>query len=334
MDPVKVELVDSSRDMGNAMIPSETPRHLQDTAAEELARLLKSGCLEPVHHPTSNCSRAFFVQKNTKDSTIKAWLVTDLRNVNHNTKRVGTSLDGSSHILKRLQSNETMFCSVDMSSGYHQVNIHEDSCDLFTIVLPAGKFRYCILPQGASVLSDYFDICTDQDIRGVSGFYKNIDHVLVSASDLGVLEKMEKMLQMCLKKNMRLHPDKLQIGTHVTFGGVTIEACKTKGDDERRVCMSPSEEKLQALLDLKTPESKVEVQRACGMAAQIKKFRPGVMLTFPLLQKLSSHSAVFTWNDSLQTEFDNLKKAMKESIKLSPLHWTPARGSSVTQMQQ
>ena len=143
---------------------------------------------------------------------------------------------------------------------------------------------------------------------------------------MGMLEqRMEKMLEVCLKKNMKLHPDKLQIGRRVTFGGVTIEACKAEGDAERRVYMSPNEEKLQALLDLKTPESKVEVQRACGKAAEMKKFCPGVMLTFPLLQKLSSHSAVFTWNDSLQTEFDTLKKAMRESIKLLPifLGWTP-----------
>ena len=83
--------------------------------------------------------------------------------------------------------------------------------------------------------------------------------------------------------------------------------------------MSPTEEKLQVFLDLKTPEFKVEVQRACGMIAQMKKFCPGVMLTFPLLQKLSSHSAVFTWNESFQSEFDNLKVAMRESIKLTPL---------------
>ena len=188
IDPVKIELIDDSRDMGNAMIPSEAPRHLQDAADEKLARLLKSGCLEPVHHPTSNCSRAFFEQKNTKDGTIKARLVTDLRNVIYNTKRVGTPLDGSSYILNRLQHDETMLCSVDMSSGYHQVNLHEDSRDIFTIVLPAGKFPYCVLPHGASVSSDYFNICTDQDTRGAPGFCKNIEGVLVSASDMGMLD--------------------------------------------------------------------------------------------------------------------------------------------------
>ena len=38
LDPVKIELIDSSKDMGNAMNPAGTPRHLQIAAAEELAR--------------------------------------------------------------------------------------------------------------------------------------------------------------------------------------------------------------------------------------------------------------------------------------------------------
>ena len=82
---------------------------------------------------------------------------------------------------------------------------------------------------------------------------------------------------------------------------------------------SKKAEKLAAFLDLKTPESKVEVQRACGMIAQLKKFCPGVMLDFPLLQSLSAHNKVFTWNEALQSEFDKMKQAMRETIKLSPL---------------
>ena len=35
LDPVKIELTDSSRDIGNAMIPAETQHHLQDAAAED-----------------------------------------------------------------------------------------------------------------------------------------------------------------------------------------------------------------------------------------------------------------------------------------------------------
>ena len=55
------------------------------------------------------------------------------------------------------------------------------------------------------------------------------------------------------------------------------------------------------------------------MAAQMKKFCAGIMMTPPMLKKLSSHNTVFIWSDTLQAELDSLKKAMKESIKLSPL---------------
>ena len=106
--------------------------------------------------------------------------------------------------------------------------------------------------------SGYFNICTDDQIHNVPGYYKNIDDVLVSASNMEMLEqRMEKMLEVCLKKNMKLLPDKMQIGRRATFGRVTIEACKSDGDAQRRVYMSPREEKLQTFLDLQTPQSKV-----------------------------------------------------------------------------
>ena len=128
-------------------------------------------------------------------------------------------------------------------------------------MLPQGKYRFCVLPQGAAISSDYFNISTDEELRGEAGIYKNIDDVLVSASSLQMLEqRMEKMLKVCLRKNMKLHPDKIQLGRRVEFGGVSVEACRAKGDDQRRVYLSPSEEKLAAFLDLKTPESKVEVE--------------------------------------------------------------------------
>ena len=51
----------------------------------------------------------------------------------------------------------------------------------------------------------------------------------------------------------------------------------------------------------------------------MKKFCPGLMLTFPKLQKLSAHNTAFRWDDKLQAEFECLKKTIKESVKLSPL---------------
>ena len=89
-----------------------------------------AGCLEAVPHPTQWCSKTFFVEKpRSEDGVIKARLVTDLRPQNQNIMRVGIPLDGSSHILKRLEPEDILFAAVDLTSGYHQVAITPESRD-------------------------------------------------------------------------------------------------------------------------------------------------------------------------------------------------------------
>ena len=51
----------------------------------------------------------------------------------------------------------------------------------------------------------------------------------------------------------------------------------------------------------------------------MKKFVPGLMPTFPLMQKLIAYNTLFTWNDNFQAELDSMKTDMKQNITLSPL---------------
>ena len=74
------------------------------------------------------------------------------------------------------------------------------------------------------------------------------------------------------------------MGPVVTYGGTKIEAAKQREDNKTAVYLSPSDEKLKNFLDMKTPTCKTEVQRVSGMAAQLKKFVPGLMITFPGIQ--------------------------------------------------
>ena len=54
-------------------------------------------------------------------------------------------------ILKRLEPNECFFGSVDLTGGYYQIPLHEESKDLF---------------------------CTGDKIRGEPEYFKNIDDIL------------------------------------------------------------------------------------------------------------------------------------------------------------
>ena len=65
------------------------------------------------------------------------------------------------------------------------------------------------MSQGAGQSSDLFNIHTDPQIRGCKGIYKNVDDILPAAPTPGQLEKkMEEVLKVCRKKNMKLSPSK------------------------------------------------------------------------------------------------------------------------------
>lgn len=324
--PVKVDLIKGHEEIKpfNCMVPSETPRYLESAAKTEFAKLMKAEHLEEVFHPTEWCSRAFWVQKpGSSDDDPKVRLVTDLRRINEILQRVGYPMDGASHILKRLEPDETFFGVLDLSSGYHQVAIHEDSRDYFTIILPNGKFRYTVMPQGCSVSSDFFNLLTDPEIRGSPGMFKNVDDILASATSLKQLEeRMRKLLEICRKRNMKLSPKKLQLGKTVVYGGCVLEGTKAQGDQVEGVYISPTKDKLEAFLNISTPTCKKEVQRLGGMAAQMKRWCPGLMLTFPGIQKLCAHNTPFLWNSDLEKELGKMKAAILEHVKLSPLDVT------------
>merc|ERR1712055_825910 len=97
-------------------------------------------------------SRGFFVPKKMEPGEeIRVRLVADFRGVNLRLQRPEYPLDNSNSILKRLRPGDRYFAAIDMSSGFSQIALDEDSRDLFTIILPQGKYRFCVLPQGLSI---------------------------------------------------------------------------------------------------------------------------------------------------------------------------------------
>ena len=95
------------------------------------------------------------------------------------------------------------------------------SRDLFCVILPQGKYRYTVLPQGAASSCDIFNIITDEGIRNKEGHFKNIDDILTSATSINQMEdRLRELLTLCRKKNMKLNPEKFEVTHTVTFGGV------------------------------------------------------------------------------------------------------------------
>merc|ERR1712215_37346 len=191
MDPVVVELVPDHENIEvyHPKACNEVPAYLKNAADKELKRMLEGGLLEPVHEYSPIVSRGFFVEKNTAPGEeVKVRLVADFRGVNQKLQRPEYPLDNSWGILKRLNPNHRFFSAINFSSGYSQIPLAEECRDMFTILLPQGKFRYTVLPQGLSVSPELFDISTAPEIRNTRDCWKNADDILGGGTSLRALD--------------------------------------------------------------------------------------------------------------------------------------------------
>ena len=96
-------------------------------------------------------------------------------------KRPATYFTPTDDVRKKLNPQSRFFSTIDLSSGYHQVELSEEDRRITTFLTPFGKFRFKRLPMGLSPSGDYFNIRTQNLISGLKGVHKSIDDMLVEA---------------------------------------------------------------------------------------------------------------------------------------------------------
>ena len=89
-------------------------------------------------------------------------------------------------------------------------------------------------------------------------------------------------------------------------------------DGRSDVLISPDQTKLDEFLDLERPRNKKDVQQLCGLAAQMKKFCPGMQVTYPGMQKLCAANVYFNWTQDLDRELDELKSCLRQHVNSAP----------------
>ena len=161
--------------------------------------------------------------------------------------------EGSETLLKQIDPSAEVFCTLDFSHGYYQVEIDKRDRDLFSFLVPQGKYRFCRLAQGSKPASDLFNIITDEEIRSIPELKKNMDDILLSEKSYKLLDPLiDRILKICREKNLKLNPTKFKIGPEVEFGGTRIRFSKANN----RVQITPSQQKIEELMGKEAPKTK------------------------------------------------------------------------------
>ena len=130
--------------------------------------------------------------------------------------------------MRHIDPEARFFASADMTSGYHQIRVDEESSNLLAISTPMGRYKFTVLAQGICSSSDIFNYLTDGSCRrDNSGALKNMDDILLHGRTLEELDrKLENFLEFCREKNLKLKPSKLTISEEVEFGGAYYRRTK------------------------------------------------------------------------------------------------------------
>ena len=73
---------------------------------------------------------------------------------------------------------------MDLSSGYHQVLLHDESKHLTSFVTPLGAYRYLRMPFGLATAAACFQRVMLHVLRGIPKVLVFQDDILISVNDV------------------------------------------------------------------------------------------------------------------------------------------------------
>ena len=193
--------------------------------------MLQAGVLKPVHEATPLINSFVLVEGKDKSGSLKLCICLDPTNLNKAIIREPYYFRTPEDIA-HLLVDACIMTVCNCKKGYLHKKLGEASSYLTTFNIEIGRFRYTVMPFGATVAGDVFQCKLDQ-------CFGSIKQVIVIANDIMKIGKQQNhrdhdvalttLLDTTRKCNVRLNFDKLQYKkTEVEFLGetYTIDGCK------------------------------------------------------------------------------------------------------------
>merc|ERR1711954_16097 len=136
--PVRIETIKNAKvNPINCRVPAPVPAHYRKASDKLIRDFLKAGIIERCHHHTPWLSRGLLVSKKEEEGKeLKVRLVADFKDVNMVLKSPNYPNKGSESLLKQIDPEAQVFCTMDFSHSYYQVEIDKRDRDLFSFVIP------------------------------------------------------------------------------------------------------------------------------------------------------------------------------------------------------
>ncbi|KAK7915842.1 hypothetical protein WMY93_011603 [Mugilogobius chulae] len=263
-------------------------RRIPPTQYEKLREVLDDMVERDIIRKSSSeyASPLVIVSKKTGDLRI----CNDFRWLNARTVKDAHPLPHPADALSALGGN-AFFSTMDLTSGYYNVEVHEDDRKYTAFPSPFGLYEYNRMPQGlcnspATFMRMMLGIFGDQNFLSLLCY---LDDVLVFApSESLALERLEMVFQRLQSHNLKLAPKKCNfLRRSVKFLGHIISADGIQSDPDKVAAITSLTES-DLMEDGTNVPSQCKVRSFLGMVVYYQQFIEGCSAIAKPLFKLTS----------------------------------------------
>ena len=272
------------------------PFHVRSDVEKELKRLEELDIIEKVDGPTPWISPIVVVPKKSGEVRI----CIDMREANKAVKREKHLMPTIDDLVADLNGS-TVFTTLDVSSGYHQLELAEESRHITTFSTHLGLRRYKRLLFGINAASEIFQNTIEELLTGLPGCKNISDDIILFGKDQATHDaNLRQVVERLQSHNLRLSKEKCHFSkSEVMFYGHVFSA------DGLR----PDHKKVEAIQNATAPRNPSEVKSLLGMAQYLSRYIPGYADITAPLRALTKEDVTWKWEQTEQEALDKLKKA-------------------------
>lgn len=283
------------------------PFHVRKDIENQLQKDEELGVIEKATGPTPWVSPVVVVPKPKQPGKVRVCV--DMRSANTAIKRehhATPTLDE----LKTELSGAKFFSKLDLNQGYNQIELDESSRYITTFATHKGLYRYRRLFFGVNSASEIFQEQIRQALTGLKGVVNISDDILCyGCSQQEHDTNLRALFQRLREKGLTIHAEKCK------FNQKSIEFL---GHNFSASGITPSREKIKAILELPTPTNASEMRSLLGMvnfcgAHHIPQY---ASITHDL-RLLTKKNAPWEWTEKHIMAFNALRKALSDAITLA-----------------
>lgn len=289
----------------NRTPPRRTDKTRGKALMEEIDILRNAGLVDT--STAANYSHAFVVPK----SGNKWRVVIDYKNLNKITTAEKWPLPNIQQMIHRIGDHKPKFFAVmDLTSGYHQVPISEDSRKWTAFMTPTGVYEWLRLPMGLKGAPSYFQrimgsIVLSGLVQAICELYLD-DIIVPGAHEDEYISRLETVFKRFQEYGLTLNPLKCQFG---------LSEVKYVGHLMNEHGIHFTREKLDSILEIPKPQVQKQLKSFLGVANYFRLHVDNYSsIAKPLHEMLSNYSKRrrLSWTPEAENAFIAIRKSIHE----------------------